>query len=156
MFNYQRRQRILLGGLSSLLLLTLSWPQLKSVIAQTNTIPLGSYTAVLNEPPSNPLYTVGQYQLTLQEGGKFRYQMNDKVIATGSYTLTTDRVEFTLPNGVDACASKGVYQWSLQGNKLSLALPAGQTDGCGRRTGMAQTYYRTDQLESLWRKLGLW
>lgn len=59
-----------------------------------------------------------------------------------------------MPAGVDACANKGVYQWSLKGNRLTLALPAGQSDGCIWRAGMANTYFRTDQLEHVWRKIG--
>ncbi|HQR36121.1 MAG TPA: hypothetical protein PLK30_25580 [Blastocatellia bacterium] len=125
-----------------------------SVLAQPTTIPLGTYSANITEAPSNPRFTVGEYRLIFLEGGKFQYMWNDRLPSQGTYVVSQDRVEFTLPFGVDACATKGVYQWSLQGNKLSLSLPAGQTDNCLKRSGMAMTYFKTDQLDSMWKNIG--
>lgn len=119
--------------------------------AQTTTIPLGSYTGVLNETPSPvPFFSPGQYQITFLEGNKYRYEVNNSVATTGTYTLSADRVTFTQ----DACPSNGVYQWALQGNRLTLTLLAGQTEGCYWRAGLANTYLRSDQQESIWRKIG--
>ncbi len=151
MFSNKLMHRSFIVLFSSLLLLAAAWLFGQSAGAQTTTIPLGSYTGVLNEAPSTvPYFTPGQYQITFLEGAKFRYEVNDRVSTTGTYTLTADRVEFTL----DGCASKGVYQWGLQGNRLTLTLPAGQTEGCYWRAGLANTFLRTDQLDSLWRKIG--
>ncbi|HMV83925.1 MAG TPA: hypothetical protein PLD20_05505 [Blastocatellia bacterium] len=137
--------------LSGLLIAAALWRFGASAGAQTTTIPLGSYTGVLNEAPSPvPYFTPGQYQITFLEGGKFRYEANDRVSTTGTYTLTAEAVEFT----VAACAGKIVYQWSLQGNRLTLILAAGQTESCFWRAGMGNTYFRTDQLESYWRRIG--
>lgn len=152
MISYRKSPYTMLGILLGLLLFTSAGPQFKPVSAQATTIPLGSYTGIWNDPPSSafPLFAPGQYQITFLEGGRFRYETNDRVVATGTYTLTTARVEFS----TSFCSSAGVYQWSLQGNKLTLSLPAGQSDGCFRRMGLANTFFRTDQSESLWRKIG--
>ena len=128
-----------------------------STRAQTAAIPLGTYTALA---PDN--FTVGtetlrrgEWQFSFQAGGRFLVGNSGIINTSGTYTVSQDRVEFTQPYGVGPCAAKGVYQWSLQGNKLSFAPAAGQTDDCNSRKGaLSLTYFKTDQLESLWKNIG--
>lgn len=160
MFNRKISHRSLLGAttaLSSLLVLTAALLQGISTSAQTTTIPLGTYVATIAEPVSgNPFYMIDEVKVSFLEGGKFTLGHNDWINATGTYAVAGDRVEFTLPLGADACAAKGVYQWSVTGNKLTLALPPGQTDDCRKRRflGMAQTYFKIDPAESHWKAIG--
>ncbi|HEX9003696.1 MAG TPA: hypothetical protein VGB07_27550 [Blastocatellia bacterium] len=128
-----------------------------SVRAQSSTIPLGTYVATVAElREGNPLYMMDEVKVIFLEGGKFTMGQNDWVNATGTYAVVGDRVEFTLPFGADACAAKGVYQWSLTGNKLTLALAPGQTDDCRKRVYLqkALTYFKVDPAESHWKTIG--
>ncbi len=126
-----------------------------SANAQPTTIPLGTYVATVTDEGINGLMTISEYKVSFLEGGKFQMGYNDWITANGTYTLADGRVEFTLPFGVAECATKGIYQWSFTGNKLTLTVAPGQTDDCLKRWGRkAQTYFKTDPAESFWKNVG--
>ncbi len=160
MFSHQLSSCRFVGVKSlliSLLILAAAVAYGVSVRAQTTTIPLGTYVATIAElRDGNPLYMMDEVKVIFLEGGKFTMGQNDWVNATGTYAVVGDRVEFTLPFGADACAAKGVYQWSLTGNKLTLALAPGQTDDCRKRVYLqkAQTFFKVDPAESYWKAIG--
>ncbi|HQR34036.1 MAG TPA: hypothetical protein PLK30_14965 [Blastocatellia bacterium] len=160
MFSHKHSERrfrgvvILLG--SSLLVIAALMNSF-SVSGQTTTIPLGTYIATIAEMrEGNSLFMIDEVKVSFLEGGKFISGSNDWIIATGNYTVVGDRVEFSLPFGADSCAAKGVYQWSVTGNKLTLALAPGQTDDCQKRAYLqrAQTYFKVDPAESHWKTIG--
>lgn len=151
----RRQFRVVAFLLFSSLLLIAAWLSGLSTKAQTTTIPLGTYVASVTEEGTNSIMTISEYKVTFMEGGAFQMGFNDWITANGTYAVVGDHVEFTLPFGVAECANKGVYQWSLTGNKLTLAVAPGQTDDCQKRWGRkAQTYYKIDPAESFWKNVG--
>lgn len=160
MFSHTISRRNLLGAFVLLCGFSLMAAALffgPSAGAQSTTIPLGSYTGVASNDIQVGTETAprGEYQLTFLEGGKFDLGPNGGIGAVGTYTISGNQVEFTLSLGVGACADKGVYQWSLQGNKLAFAPVAGQADTCRRRGVLPSiTFFKTDQLDNLWKYIG--
>ncbi len=122
--------------------------------AQTTTIPLGTYTGVAfeNFTVNNLLVSAGEYQITFQAGGNFQVGSGGIIQLSGNYTATPERVEFT----TGECAGSGVYQWRLQGNKLSLTPVATQPDSCTVRAAYLTpgTYFKDDPAASHWKPLG--
>ena len=157
-FHPLRKHARLTGIFTAILLIfTLAMIGGPSSRAQTSTIPLGSYTGVApnNIPVGTETMPSGEYQLTFLEGGKFEYGVNGALLLSGTFSVSQNRVELTMPLGVDACAATGLYQWSLQGNRLTFASVAGQTDTCSRRGTLPSiTFFRTDQLDDLWKYIG--
>ena len=127
-----------------------------SMRAQSATIPPGTYTALVSELPSGLTFPFqpGEFWFVLREGGTFVSGYNVRPLTTGTYAISGDNLEFSLPFGVSDCAGKNVFKWNLQGNKLSLTVPTGQTNKCELMPFMPLTYFRTDQMESLWKNIG--
>ncbi|MBK9707038.1 MAG: hypothetical protein IPO77_08560 [Acidobacteria bacterium] len=123
--------------------------------AQNGVIPLGTYTAVASDiTVVSPLVQPGEFRITLKEGGKYVYSYNVRTLSTGTYAIVGDSLEFTYPQGIGDCTAKSVFKWSLQGNKLSLGAAPGQTYNCVMIPWMNGAYFKTDQLDSLWKNIG--
>ena len=151
------KQRLLNISILASLLLLLVLLQGPRARAQSGTLPPGTYTGVApnNIPVGTGTMPSGEYQLTFLEGGKFEFGVNGTLLLSGTFNISQNQVELTLPLGVGACAATGVYQWSLQGNKLTFAPAAGQTDACIRRGALpAIQFFKTDQLDNLWNYFG--
>lgn len=126
--------------------------------AQTNTMPLGTYSTVIPENISVGNLTLpgGEYQLTLLEGGKYRLGRNDFIEQTGTYTVTGNLVELSNPLAAGACGGKGMYQWQVQGNKLTLSAASSAADGCLSRVAYltAAAFIKNDPAARDWKSLG--
>lgn len=124
--------------------------------AQSATIPPGTYTALVNELPSGLLFPFqpGEFWFVLREGGTFVSGYNVRPLATGTYAVSGDNLEFTTPLDTTSCTGKNVFKWNLQGNRLTLTVPTGQTNNCEGMPFMPLTYFRTDQMESIWKNIG--
>ena len=126
----------------------------RPIRAQNTTIPLGTYTAVASDVTLSLLVQPGEFRITFKEGGKFVYGYNVRTLSTGTYAVVGDSLEFTYTWGINECASKSVFKWSLQGNRLSLTASPGQTYNCLLLPWLTGNYFKTDQLESLWKNIG--
>jgi uncharacterized protein (TIGR03437 family) len=147
--------------LASLAILFATWTDRFSAGAQSNqisfgTIPLGTYVSTIAQLGTNPYYMMDEVKVSFLAEGKFTLGHNAWVNAVGTYTVTENRVEFTLPYGAAECATKGVYEWSMAGNKLTLTLAPGQSDDCRKRRffQIAQTFFKVDPAESHWKTIG--
>lgn len=127
-------------------------------LAQTTTIPLGSYTAVIPQDVRVGNLTVlsGEHQLTLLTGGKYQLGRNNYITLSGTYTISGNLVKFASPATMDNCSGEGMYQWSLTGNRLTLTAANTRVDSCVERliglTGAP--YFKDDPANNDWKSLG--
>ncbi|MGE0101091.1 MAG: hypothetical protein AB7H86_00575 [Blastocatellales bacterium] len=128
--------------------------RVNSALAQNSTIPPGTYTAVASDMVITALAQPGEYRITLKEDGKFVYGYNVRTLSTGIYAVNGDNLEFTMTWGIGDCAGKSVFKWSLQGNRLSLAPAPGQTYSCQLIPWLSGAYFKTDQVDKLWKNIG--
>lgn len=126
--------------------------------AQTTTIPLGSYTAVIPQDVRLGNLTIlsGEYQLTLLTGGKYQLGRNNFITLSGTYTVTGNLVKFASPATMDNCSGEGMYQWAVTGNRLTLTAANTRVDSCVERlvglTGAA--FFKDDPANNAWKNLG--
>lgn len=129
-----------------------------TTFAQTNTIPLGSYTAVLPQDVrlGNLTALSGEYQLTLLTGGKYQLGRNNFITLSGTYTVSGNLVKFASPATMDNCSGEGMYQWVVTGNRLTLTAANTRVDSCVERliglTGAA--FFKDDPANLAWKGLG--
>ena len=126
--------------------------------AQTTTIPLGSYTAVIPQDVrlGNLAVLSGEYQLTLLTGGKYQLGRNNFITLSGTYTISGNLVKFASPATMDNCSGEGMYQWAVTGNRLTLTAANTRVDSCVERlvglTGAA--FFKDDPANLAWKNLG--
>lgn len=129
-----------------------------ATLAQTTTIPLGSYTAVIPQELRVGNLTVlsGEYQLTLSAGGKYQLGRNNYITLSGNYTINGNLVKFASPATMDNCSGEGMYVWAVTGNRLTLAAANTRVDSCVERliglTGAP--YFKDDPATLAWKGLG--
>ncbi|MBL8192038.1 MAG: hypothetical protein JNK38_28765 [Acidobacteria bacterium] len=104
----------------------------------------------------NLTFLGGEYQLTLLEGGKYRLGRNDFITLTGNYTVTGNLVEFASPATMDTCSGKGMYQWTLTGNRLTLTAATSRVDSCLERivSLTSSPFFKQDPTNNLWKNIG--
>ncbi len=152
MKTYTTYLRSFLAGCAIALCLTVS------AAAQTTTIPLGSYTAVIPQDlrVGNLTFLGGEYQLTLLTGGKYQLGRNDFITLSGTYTVSGNLVEFASPATMDTCSGKGMYQWAVSGNRLTLTAATARVDSCLERivslTGAP--FFKQDPANAAWKNIG--
>ncbi|MBI1763436.1 MAG: hypothetical protein HYR56_18580 [Acidobacteria bacterium] len=129
-----------------------------SAAAQTPTIPLGSYTAVIAQDMrvGNLTFPGGEYQLTLLEGGKYQLGRNNFITLSGTYTVSGNLVKFASPATMDTCSGEGMYQFTITGNRLTLTAATTRVDSCVERlvglTGAA--FFKDDPANKDWKGIG--
>lgn len=121
-------------------------------------LPLGTYTAAVLQDMRVGQFTFfsGEYNLSLLAGGKYQLGRNDWILHAGVYTVTQGAVEFSSPAGMDVCSTKGVYQYQLQGNRLTLRVAGTRTDGCIERVVSltSAAFIKNDPATNVWKNIG--
>lgn len=129
-----------------------------SLSPEQTAIPLGTYTAVVQQDLRiGPfLFFSGEYQLTLLGGGKYQLGLNDFILQSGNYTVTQGAVEFSSPAGQDVCSNKAVYQFQLQGNRLTFTTAALRAEGCTERVVLltSAAFFKNDPAPNVWKNIG--
>ncbi|HMX29716.1 MAG TPA: hypothetical protein PKC13_29290, partial [Blastocatellia bacterium] len=152
MKSYTTHLRTFLAGCALALCLSVS------AAAQTTTIPLGSYTAVIPQDVrvGNLTFPGGEYQLSLLAGGKYQLGRNNFITLSGTYTVSGNLVRFASPATMDNCSGEGTYQFTLTGNRLTLTATTSRVDSCVERlhslTGAA--FFKDDPAVKDWKNLG--
>jgi uncharacterized protein (TIGR03437 family) len=126
--------------------------------AQTTTIPLGSYTAVIPQDVrvGNLTFLGGEYQLTLLEGGKYQLGRNNFITLSGAYSVSGAVVKFASPATMDNCSGEGMYQWAGAGNRLTLIAATARVDSCVERlVGLTgASFFKDDPASNVWKSIG--
>ncbi|MGH9843478.1 MAG: hypothetical protein ACREEM_32470 [Blastocatellia bacterium] len=122
--------------------------------AQTATIPLGSYTAVVPQDArvGNLVFPGGEYQLTLLAGGRHQLGRNNFITLSGAHTVSGNQVRFASPATMDTCSGEGTYLWAVAGNRLALTAATARIDSCVERIVIGNTLYRTTDNGQTWRQ----
>ncbi len=129
-----------------------------AVAAAAQTIPLGSYTAVIAQDIrlGNLNVLSGEYQLTLVAGGRYQLGRNNFITLSGTYTVSGNLVKFASPATMDNCSGEGMYQFAVAGNRLTLTAANARVDSCAERlialTGAA--FFKNDPVSNAWKNLG--
>ena len=129
-----------------------------AISAFAQTIPLGSYTAVIPQDIrlGNLNVLSGEYQLTLLAGGRYQLGRNNFITLSGSYTVSGNLVKFASPATMDNCSGEGMYQFVVAGNRLTLTAANARVDSCAERlialTGAA--FFKDDATLKDWKNLG--
>lgn len=129
-----------------------------SVSAAAQTIPLGSYTAVIPQDVrvGNLTFLGGEYQLTLLTGGKYQLGRNNFITLSGTYTVSGNLVRFASPATMDTCSGEGTYQFAVAGNRLTLTATTTRVDACVERIVAltAAPFIKDDATGNAWRNIG--
>ncbi|NOT60853.1 MAG: hypothetical protein HOP19_11590, partial [Acidobacteria bacterium] len=126
--------------------------------AQTPTIPLGNYTAVIPQDvrAGNLTFPGGEYQLTLLTGGRYQLGRNNFITLSGTYSVSGNLVRFTSPATMDNCSGEGTYQWAVVGNRLTLTAANARVDSCVERFIALNSapFFKDDPTLKDWKNLG--
>lgn len=113
-----------------------------AVASAAPSLPNATYAMTLvpdDFPPLVPLEIVellsGDWELDLTDPRSYVVHLNDEVVVEGRYTANPARFVLNGGSGPLACVGEpgigqGVYDWSLEGDELSLAVVH---DNCGGR-----------------------
>lgn len=128
--------------------------------AQEPSFPLGTYSSVITQDdiidPGLKAFAA-EWEITFLPGGKLRARRNDGYIGDGAsptYIVTQNQIEFSEGAG---CVGPGVYQWKLEGNKLTFAPVLDRPDACAVRKLAVTTkpFFKVEPNAALWKQLAL-
>ena len=97
----------------------------------------GAYASAITREDTTSYIIIGDWELTLTEQNAYSLSKDGDFWEEGNYNLTQDQVEITMELGKYPCGATGTYNWTSDGEALTLTTVG---DTCEGRSTILTTH----------------